>query len=176
MQSMSLKQIRIIFFGGREATTGNASAIRSYPFTWYVMVFKKVSVICDRYPSFATLINRISLFPPTFTINIAEAAKAHYFYHAFFFENGKTRNILLSSAYIHLGVDVTIWSVTKVWQSMTFASKYSSLSDGPLEKLWGGRGIFEPQEFFFVIKFLVWIFFRPLHEYFLGLIGVQEFF
>ena len=52
------------------------------------------------------------------------------------------------------------------------------LRDGPLEKLWGGggRGIFELQEFFFVIKFLVWIFFRPLHEYFLGLIGVQEFF
>ena len=40
----------------------------------------------------------------------------------------------------------------------------------------GGRGIFEPQEFFFVIKFLVWIFFRPKHEYFLGLIGMQEFF
>ena len=50
------------------------------------------------------------------------------------------------------------------------------LRDGPLEKLWGGRGIFELQEFFFVIKFLVWIFFRPLHEYFLGLIGMQEFF
>ena len=30
------------------------------------------------------------------------------------------------------------------------------IRDGPLEKLWGrGRGIFEPQEFFFVIKFLV---------------------
>ena len=29
------------------------------------------------------------------------------------------------------------------------------LRDGPLEKLWGERGIFEPQEFFFVIKFLV---------------------
>ena len=30
------------------------------------------------------------------------------------------------------------------------------LRDGPLEKLWGGgRGIFEPQEFFSVIKFLV---------------------
>ena len=31
-----------------------------------------------------------------------------------------------------------------------------ALRDGPLEKLWGGgeRGIFEPQEFFFVIKFL----------------------
>ena len=40
----------------------------------------------------------------------------------------------------------------------------------------GGRGIFEPQEFFFVIKFNVRIFFRPQHEYFLGLIGVQEFF
>ena len=50
----------------------------------------------------------------------------------------------------------------------------SQIRDGPLEKLWGGRGIFELQEFFFVIKFLVWIFFRPLHEYFLGLIGVQE--
>ena len=46
--------------------------------------------------------------------------------------------------------------------------------DGPLEKLWGGggRGIFQPQEFFFVIKFL----FRLKHEYFLGLIGVHEFF
>ena len=31
----------------------------------------------------------------------------------------------------------------------------STLRDGPLEKLWGGWGIFERQEFFFVIKFLV---------------------
>ena len=75
--------------------------------------FKKVIVTCDRYPSFASLINRIPLFPPrmkkekkkptqiqpTFTINIAEAAKAHYFYHEFFFENRKTRHIPLSSAY-----------------------------------------------------------------------------
>ena len=37
----------------------------------------------------------------------------------------------------------------------------SSLRDGPLEKLWGGRGIFKLQEFFLIIKFLVWIFFRP---------------
>ena len=70
--------------------------------------FKKVSVTCDRYPSFATLINRIPLFPPrmkkekkptqiplTFTINIAGAAKAHYFYHEFFLKNLKTRNLLL---------------------------------------------------------------------------------
>ena len=50
------------------------------------------------------------------------------------------------------------------------AHKHSqvNLRDGPLEKLWGGRGIFDLQEFFFVTKFLVWIFFRPLHEYFLG--------
>ena len=33
-----------------------------------------------------------------------------------------------------------------------------------------------PQEFFFVIKFLVRIFFNPWHEYFLGLLGVHEFF
>ena len=30
-----------------------------------------------------------------------------------------------------------------------------AIRDGPLERLWGGKGIFEPQEFFFVIKFLV---------------------
>ena len=34
------------------------------------------------------------------------------------------------------------------------------ISDGPLEKLWGGGGreIFERQDFFFIIQFLVWIF------------------
>ena len=47
-----------------------------------------------------------------------------------------------------------------------------------IRKVMGGRGggIFEPQEFFFVIEFLVWIFFRPYHECFLGLIGMHEFF
>ena len=47
---------------------------------------------------------------------------------------------------------------------MTYMVKgmLDELRDGPLEKLWGGgRGIFEPQEFFFVIKFLVRIFFSP---------------
>ena len=39
----------------------------------------------------------------------------------------------------------------------------------------GGEGNFRAAGIFFVIKFL-WNFFRPLHEYFLGLIGVQEFF
>ena len=39
-----------------------------------------------------------------------------------------------------------------------------------------GRGIFEPQEFFSLSNSLYEFFFRPLHEYFLGLIGVQEFF
>ena len=34
------------------------------------------------------------------------------------------------------------------------------IRDGALEKLWGGgREIFEQQEFFFIIQFLVWIFF-----------------
>ena len=40
----------------------------------------------------------------------------------------------------------------------------------------GGWGIFESQEFFLVIKFLAWTFFRPSNKYFLGLIGVHEFF
>ena len=60
--------------------------------------FKKVSVMCYRYPRFATLINRIPLFPPrmkkekkttqiqaAFSINIAGAAKTHYFYHELFY-------------------------------------------------------------------------------------------
>ena len=57
------------------------------------------------------------------------------------------------------------------------------IRDGPLEKLWGrGGGVLAEGEFssrknfFFVIKFLVFLFFRPTHEYFLGLIGVHEFF
>ena len=39
----------------------------------------------------------------------------------------------------------------------------------------GERGIFEPQEFFSLSNSLH-DFFRPWHEYFLGLIGAQEFF
>ena len=45
-----------------------------------------------------------------------------------------------------------------------------------IRKVMGGeRGIFEPQEFFSLSNSLH-DFFRPWHEYFLGLIGVQEFF
>ena len=43
-------------------------------------------------------------------------------------------------------------------------SSHFSVRDGPLEKLWGGwggEGIFEPQEFFFVAKF-------PCMNFFLG--------
>ena len=45
-----------------------------------------------------------------------------------------------------------------------------------IRKVMGGGGFSSRRNFFFVIKFLVSISFRPLHEYFLGLIGVQEFF
>ena len=50
-------------------------------------------------------------------------------------------------------------STLLIWyDSINTDTFYASLSvlirDGPSEKLWGG-GIFEPQEFFFVIKFLV---------------------
>ena len=41
--------------------------------------------------------------------------------------------------------------------TVNLTAEQLSLRDGPSEKLWGGggRGIFEPQEFIFVIKFLV---------------------
>ena len=47
---------------------------------------------------------------------------------------------------------------TSAWEAI-FGFACIALRDGPLEKLWGEWGIFEPQEFFFVIKFLVLIFF-----------------
>ena len=58
-----------------------------------------------------------------------------------------------------------IYEILKIFRRITYFMILTHLfrfRDGPLEKLWGGgRGIFEPQEFFFVIKFLVSIFFRP---------------
>ena len=53
----------------------------------------------------------------------------------------------------------------------------TSLRDGPLEKLWGGgEGNFRAAGIFFRYQIPCMNFFRPLHEYFLALIGVQEFF
>ena len=51
--------------------------------------------------------------------------------------------------------------------------------DGPLEKLWGGGGggEFSSHRNFFCYQILCMNFFlRPYHEYFLGLIGMHEFF
>ena len=45
--------------------------------------------------------------------------------------------------------------VIKKLKAYGFTNQSLDLRDGPLETLWGGRGIFEPQEFFFVIKLLV---------------------
>ena len=47
--------------------------------------------------------------------------------------------------------------------SQPYFSWLPNFGNGLLETLWGwgGGGIYEPQEFFFVIKFHVWIFFRP---------------
>ena len=39
-----------------------------------------------------------------------------------------------------------------------FVGHFVTVRDGPLEKLWGRWGIFEPQELSFVIKFLILIF------------------
>ena len=48
-----------------------------------------------------------------------------------------------------------------LWRERVGITPQAIVRDGPLEKLWEEWGIFGPQEFFFVIKFLVWIFFRP---------------
>ena len=45
--------------------------------------------------------------------------------------------------------------VTRVGDRNQVVLVACTLRDGPLEKLWGWGGIFEAQEFFFVIKFLV---------------------
>ena len=49
---------------------------------------------------------------------------------------------------------------------------------GQLEKLWGGGGgeFSSGRNLFLLSNSLYEFFFRPLHEYFLGLIGVHEFF
>ena len=60
--------------------------------------------------------------------------------------------------------------------SMAEAPAVSYAKGRTIRKVMGGRGIFELQEFFFAIRFFAWILFRPLHEYFLGLIGVHKFF
>ena len=52
----------------------------------------------------------------------------------------------------------------------------SQLRDGPLEKLWGGEGNFRAAGIFFRYQIPCMNFFQALHEYFLGLIGLQEFF
>ena len=53
---------------------------------------------------------------------------------------------------------------------------WSWFRDGPLEKLWLGRGIFELQELFFVINSLYEFLLGESVNIFLGLIGVHEFF
>ena len=53
------------------------------------------------------------------------------------------------------GTKLPFWRTRHVDKRIEKELKAIKLRDGPLEKLWGGRGIFEPQEFFFVIKFLV---------------------
>ena len=71
---------------------------------------------------------------------------------------------------------------TAVTKLQTFGWIFNHVSrvirDGPLENLQGGGGswgIFEPQEFF-CYHIPCMNFFRPWHDYFLGLIGTHEFF
>ena len=64
----------------------------------------------------------------------------------------------------HLALCDTRWGETfslDEWFEKQYCQMPTVLRDGPLGKLLGGWGIFETQEYFFVIKFLVSIFFRP---------------
>ena len=64
-----------------------------------------------------------------------------------------------------------------MWQSLVAVVLALEVRDGPLEKLWvGGEGNFRAAGTFFSLSNSLYEFFRPLYEYFLGLIGVQEFF
>ena len=50
-------------------------------------------------------------------------------------------------------------SSCKIWESFSTALEWIAKSKGStIRKLIGGRGIFEPREYFFVIKFLVWMY------------------
>ena len=46
------------------------------------------------------------------------------------------------------GTKLPFWRTRHVDKRIEKELKAIKLRDGPLEKLWGGRGIFEPQEFF----------------------------
>ena len=64
-----------------------------------------------------------------------------------------------------------------MWQSLVAVVLALEVRDGPLEKLWvGGDGNFRAAGTFFRYQIPCMNFFRPLYEYFLGLVGVQEFF
>ena len=87
--------------------------------------FKKVSVMCDRYPPFATLINRIpsprmktGKKTDTDTSAIFDkyswgSKSALLLLRILFFRTEK-QETYFSALHIHVVIDVTIWSVTRV--------------------------------------------------------------
>ena len=101
-----------------------------HPFTWCVMVLKKSALSCviDT-PPFATLINRIPLFPPrmkkgkkndTDTSGIFDkyswGSKSALLLSRILFFRTEKQETYFSALHIHVVIDVTIWSVTRVWQ------------------------------------------------------------
>ena len=88
------------------------------------------------------------------------------------------KEAIQSSSTLPFITNLTDFMSVRISRTQPNNSARCPLREGPLEKIMGGggRGIFEPQGCFFVFKFLVRIFFRTWHEYFLGLIDVHEFF
>ena len=123
-----------------------------HPFTWCVMVFKKSALSC--------MIDT-PLLPPwsiafrcfhrewkkekktdTDTSGIFDkyswGSKTHYFCHEFFFFRTEKQETYFSALHIDVVTDVTIWSVTRVWQlrPRTRLSFQITKTKTPLNQIW----------------------------------------
>ena len=124
-----------------------------HPFTWCVMVLKKSALSCvidtppfchpDQSHSVVSTANEKRKKKPTqiqaaFSINIVGAAKAYYFCHEFFFFRTEKQETYFSALHIDVVIDVTIWSVTRVWQlrPRTRLSFQITKTKTPLNQIW----------------------------------------
>ena len=123
-----------------------------HPFTWCVMVLKKSALSCvtdtPLLPPWSIAFRRFhrewkkekkpTQIQAAFSINIVGAAKAHYFCHEFFFFRTEKQETYFSALHIDVVTDVTIWSVTRVWQlrPRTRLSFQITKTKTPLNQIW----------------------------------------
>ena len=123
-----------------------------HPFTWCVMVLKKSALSCvidtPLLPPWSIALRcfhrewkkekKPTQIQAAFSINIVGAAKAHYFCHEFFFFRTEKQETYFSALHIDVVTDVTIWSVTRVWQlrPRTRLSFQITKTKTPLNQIW----------------------------------------